>query len=114
MVGQRKSFESFENPYSTQVTTAEHFPRAQKPARAEEGAHEDCHTSQTQTVCATQLCGSSSVPTVKARLVNMIDGTIYEMSDSNPELTIGRHPNSVVVVSDVNVSARHLNIFRDN
>ena len=108
MTVDRKSVDKFENPYSTQVTASECYPAARFNTVVED------QTTQTQSFEATQLCASASVPTVKARIVNVIDGSIFELSDTRSELAIGRHPHCDIVISDVNVSARHLSIRRDD
>ena len=109
----RRSFESSDNHHtSTQVTSAEAFPPPARYLSSLTGISDD-QTSQTQAYESTQLCATSSLPSVRARLVSLTDGSIYELSESAPDLFIGRHPSCRVVLQDVNVSGKHLHIYND-
>ena len=68
---------------------------------------------RTQGLSPTQMVPTASADSSKARLVNIIDGSIIDFSTLTSEIIIGRHPSCQVVLQDVMVSGKHLRIFRD-
>lgn len=86
-------------------------PAAGGPVSTEVLAMTQPMISQTQAVPA--LDGGLTDADVQARLASMIVKEDYEIRKEKREVSIGRHPNCDIVVSDKRASGQHLRIYRD-
>jgi serine/threonine-protein kinase Chk2 len=109
-------------PFTQVMETTNGVHGSAPPLQLPRAIAEDIFNGSTQGISQTQVMESDLNPNhpiievngVLARIIDLQTGQVVEFLSDMMEITLGRSPQSTIVIRDPNVSSKHLRIFRDD